>query len=1320
MATSDVVMHVKFTINGKRYQASSGQLPIDASLNTFIRTRAHLTGSKFMCLEGGCGVCIVNVVDTHPVTKQRITFSVNSCLFSVFSCHGMDILTVEGIGSKASGYHPVQERLAQFNGTQCGFCSPGMVMSMYSLLEANSGSVTMEDVEKGLAGNICRCTGYRPILDAFKSFAIDAPPEDSLTRRALGIVCQPDVEDLPKRASCVGCERQCTAKGCFDDTVELHFAQQALDRRWYRVRTVDEIFDVLREEDAGVGSYILVAGNTGHGVYRRSKDLRVYIDVRNVEELRNYWIGSSVIVGANVTLTEFLAILREAAKSDRRFTYCSELARHVEEIAHPAVRHVGTIAGNLTLKHRHPEFPSDLYVLFEALGVEMTIASPSGAMEKLLPGQFLRFNMHRRVLLNIALPALDSDRCVFRTYKVAARAQNAAAHVNAAFLLRLCARKINVEQSSLCFGGIGPKFSQATRTEQYLEGKNPLNNVMLQEALAVLNAELAGGQTESPTVDATYRRQVAVGLLYRFIVHIAPRDRRVANPAVRSGGSAIPRPLSSGAQSFDTYPSNWPLTQALPKLEAFLQTAGEAIYVNDLPSRPDELHVAFVLATVARRPIVGIEPACALAIPGVVAFYSAKDIPGENDFAALKGNINTAFPFRNVREEILCSRKVLYHGQPIGIVVAKTHELANEAAELVEVSYGEPEDHGPILPTVEDVLAQGNTGNRVLTLEPDVVGRSYHRSGSTAGSVKITGKCHFRGHAHFTLEPQTCLCVPSEDGTGMTVYSATQSSHMAQIAIAKALGMRQSNVHVIVRPVGGSYGAKLSRGAWVASACALAAYLTRRPVRMVLSFETTMQALGKRIGARCEYEMDVRPTDGRIVRLSNTYHEDMGASNYEAMAMLFREAFRNCYSDVSWRLRLRGVFTDAPSTTWLRSPGTAESIGTIETIMEHIAFTTGLDPQTVRLANMEPGSSMATLLPAFHEQVDYQTRKAAIDRFNETNRWKKRGIAIVPMGHPITYFGGMNAWVSIYHVDGSVAVTIGTAEIGQGVNTKVAQVVAHTLGIPLAFVTVKPHTTIGSPNAFIEGGSISTDLVAYSARRACEILLERIRPVRADNRTAPWEAIVQTCYQRRVNLSASYNVKRTDLRGYTVWALCATELELDVLTGQVQVQRVDILEDTGESMNPLLDIGQIEGAFVMALGLHVFEELRYDRGTGALTNFRTWNYKPPSARDIPVDMRIRLLQKSANPAGVLRSKTTGEPAYNLGITVQFALRYALAAARRDAGLPNEWLELGTVVVRLLITTRSGSTVSFFFSLYTIIFRNFINARKVACTYGHND
>ncbi|XP_058124223.1 uncharacterized protein LOC131288802 [Anopheles ziemanni] len=1294
-------MLVKFTINGKPYQVSPEQMPIDTSLNTFIRSRAHLTGTKFLCLEGGCGVCIVTVIDTHPVTKQRIVFSVNSCLFSVFSCHGADILTVEGIGSRSTGYHPIQERLAQFNGTQCGFCSPGMVMTMHSLLTAKNGVVTMAEVEHALAGNICRCTGYRPILDAFKSFAIDAPPKDSLAR-SLGLCKLADIEDFPRALGCGSCKEACT-EGCSskrlpaEQSVELVFPS---NRRWYRARTVDEIFELLEPVKE---PYILVAGNTGHGVYRRDPALAVFIDVRHVEELHNYWIGSTVIVGANVTLTEFGEILREAAKTDRRFSYCTEMVRHLEEVAHPAVRNVGTIAGNLSLKHAHHEFPSDLYVLFEAIGVEITIAGPDGAISTLFPKQFLTFNMHKRLLLNITLPPLDPELYLFRSYKVMPRAQNSKAYVNAAFLIRLCARKLNVDLAHLCYGGIDASFCHATTTEQYVKGKSLFNNIVLQETLATLNAELvAATSTDSEQEleqeifpSAAYRRQVAIGLLYRFVLHVAPRDRRIASPLVRSGGSVIHRPVSSGMQSYDTYPSNWPLTQAIPKLEAFIQTAGEAIYVNDLPSRPDELHAAFVLGTVVRQSILTIDASRALALPGVVAFYSAGDIPGENNFAVLKTNVNTRYPFNDTVEEIFCSGRVLYHGQPVGVIVAQTFELANEAAKQVTITYGPVEDDGlPILPTVEDVFASGAT-ERVSVEQSDVVGRTYQRNSRKINdTVRIEGRFISGGQAHYTLEPQSCLCVPTDDPDGMDVYSATHSSHMVQMAIAKSLRLPQSRINVTVRPVGGSYGWKFSRGAWIAAACAVAAYRSKRPVRLIVLFERGMQAIGKRSGARCDYEINVTG-EGNIVRLSNTYYQDFGSSNLEPIVAFFSGAFRNCYIDDSWRQRLRGVVTDSPGSTWMRSPGIAEAIAAIETIMEHIAYTTGLDPLAVRLANIDPTTKMATLLPAFHEEVEFAARRAAVDRFNETNRWKKRGIAIVPIAHPIQFYGGMNAWVSIYHVDGSVAVTTGCTELGQGANTKVAQVVAHVLGIPVSKISIKPHTTVSSPNALLTASSISTDLVAYAAKRACEILRERMRPVREDNRVAPWEAIVQTCYQRRIDLTASYNTKQTDVTNYTVWALCAVELEVDLLTGQVQLQRVDILEDTGESMNPLLDIGQIEGAFVMALGLHLLEELKYDRSTGALRNYRTWDYKPPTARDIPVDLRVRLLQKSSNPAGVLRSKATGEPAYNLGITVQCALRYALSAARRDAGLPREWIELGTSSTVEKVLSLTGNTIDQF-------------------------
>lgn len=283
----------------------------------------------------------------------------------------MDILTVEGIGSKEDGYHPVQRRLAFFHGSQCGYCSPGMVMSMYSLLDSNKEELSMEQIENSLGGNICRCTGYRPILDAFKSFAGDA--DQKLTG-----MCR-DIEDLEK-----GCSRgrsdNCSTKCSFisaceeDQRIDMYFED---GREWHKVHSLQEIIDIFARIENK--PYMLVAGNTGYGVYRRREDLVVFIDVKSVQELSSQWIGSDMIVGANVTLNEFIRTLQEAAASDVKFHYCLELAKHVTMIAHEAVRNVGTIAGNLSLKHQHHEFPSDLYLILESVGAQLTISTISNS-----------------------------------------------------------------------------------------------------------------------------------------------------------------------------------------------------------------------------------------------------------------------------------------------------------------------------------------------------------------------------------------------------------------------------------------------------------------------------------------------------------------------------------------------------------------------------------------------------------------------------------------------------------------------------------------------------------------------------------------------------------------------------------------------------------------------------------------------------------------------------------------------------------------------------------------------------------------------------
>lgn len=319
-----------------------------------------------------------------------------------------------------------------------------------------------------------------------------------------------------------------------------------------------------------------------------------------------------------------------------------------------------------------------------------------------------------------------------------------------------------------------------------------------------------------------------------------------------------------------------------------------------------------------------------------------------------------------------------------------------------------------------------------------------------------------------------------------------------------------------------------------------------------------------------------------------------------------------------------------------------------EHVMEHIARIVGRDPVDVRMENLEENSEFEQHLPEFITSVQYRERKAEIDKFNAENRWVKRGIAVTPMKYFLAYFGSMHGVVSIYHGDGTVAISTNGVEMGQGLNTKMVQVVSHFLGIPTDKITVKASNSLNNANDVGTVASITSEVSCYVVKKACEELMERLKPTREENPNATWEELVEIAYQRNVDLSATSFFKLEDLQTYFTYGMSCAEVEVDFLTGNLLLKRVDILEDTGESLSPSIDIGQIEGAFVIGLGIWLTENLIYDPKTAELLTDRTWNYKPPGAKDIPVDFRIRLMQKKPNPFGVLRSKGVGEPPVTMG------------------------------------------------------------------------
>lgn len=497
--------------------------------------------------------------------------------------------------------HKVQQRLADFNGTQCGYCSPGMVMNMFALLESTGGKITMKEIENSFGGNICRCTGYRPILDAFKSLASDADER-------VKAMCR-DIEDLSGTKMCpktgATCMGKCSsANQVPKQAIHILFGEKG---EWHKVYNIKEIFEIFAK--IGNKPYMLVAGNTAHGVYRRSPDLKVFIDIAGIDELRGSKLSSdSLELGGNVTLTDSMEIFAKAASENKNFSYLTEVVKHFDIIANVPVRNNGSLAGNLMMKNSVHEFPSDVFLTFECAAAKLVIFD-GVKNEVISPLQLVKHKMDKKIIAKIILPAFNPDKFYFRSYKIMPRAQNAHAYVNAAFQIQVNDQKNAIVAARLCFGGIDTYFVHAEKTEKFLEGKDPFSNETIQGALKIMQAEIHPDWV-LPDASPEYRRNLAMALFYKFMLAVTPDTK--ASLKFKSGGKILERGVSQGTQVFDTYKEYWPLTKNIPKIEADVQCTGEAKYVNDFPNQPNEAYAAFVLAKVVHGKIGSIDASRAL------------------------------------------------------------------------------------------------------------------------------------------------------------------------------------------------------------------------------------------------------------------------------------------------------------------------------------------------------------------------------------------------------------------------------------------------------------------------------------------------------------------------------------------------------------------------------------------------------------------------------------------------------------------------------------------------------------------------------------
>ncbi len=734
---------------------------------------------------------------------------------------------------------------------------------------------------------------------------------------------------------------------------------------------------------------------------------------------------------------------------------------------------------------------------------------------------------------------------------------------------------------------------------------------------------------------------------------------------------------------------------AAPHESAHLHVAGSAAYTDDLPQLEGTLHAALGLSPLAHGRLLGIERERVLAMPGVVAMYTAADIAGRNDCGPVLHD-----------DPVLADGTLRYLGQPVFLVVAEQREQARRAAALAREVIQAQELAAVLEPRQAHALGQ-------YVLEPMHLLRES-APGALARALqgaphRLRGSWSVGGQEQFYLEGQIAYAQPQGDGT-MRVLCSTQHPSEMQHVVAALLDCALHQVQVECRRMGGGFGGKESQSAVFACCAALAAARLGRPVKLRPDRDDDMLITGRRHGF--EYDWDVAFDDsGRILGCEVTLIADAGHSADLSGAVLTRAL---CHLDNAYHLpevSMHGYCarTNTQSNTAFRGFGGPQGALLMEYMLDTISRHLGIDALQVRRVNFyDPALTQTTpygqpvrdnvihdLVGQLVREAAYDERRAAVDAYNRGSPVLKKGLALTPVKFGISFnvphFNQAGALVHVY-TDGSVLVNHGGTEMGQGLNTKVAQVVAQELGIPLARVRCTATDTSKVANTSATAASTGADLNGMAAQDAAARIRARLAQVaarrlgcaaeqlqfvdsavRAGDARIDFAELVALAYRERVQLwsegfyaTPGLQWDPKVLRGcpfyYFAYGAALSEVLLDTLTGEWRLLRADLLHDTGQSINPAIDIGQVEGAFIQGMGWLTMEKLVWHPRTGALLTHAPSTYKIPTANDCPSQLRTSLFQRPNPQPTVHRSKAVGEPPLLLPFSVLLALRDAVSAA----------------------------------------------------------
>ena len=730
--------------------------------------------------------------------------------------------------------------------------------------------------------------------------------------------------------------------------------------------------------------------------------------------------------------------------------------------------------------------------------------------------------------------------------------------------------------------------------------------------------------------------------------------------------------------------------QSHPHESAILHVLGEATYTDDIPEAQGTLHAALGMSQKAHARIRSINFDAVRSAPGVVAVFTEADIPGTNDCGPIIHD-----------DPILAKGLVEYVGQPIFAVVADSHDNARRAVRKVVVDYEE-------LPAI--LTPQAAHAAKSYVLPPMHLARGNAQQAFETAAHRVSGQLYVGGQEQFYLEGQISYAIPKEQN-GMLVLCSTQHPTEMQHVVAHALGVHSHNIVVECRRMGGGFGGKESQSALWAAVASIAAAKLKRPVKLRADRDDDMMVTGKRHCFYYDYEVGYDDS-GRIVAAKVDMVSRAGFSADLSAPVATRAVchFDNTYylSDVD--IKASCGKTNTQSNTAFRGFGGPQGAIAIEYIVDEIARNLGRDPLDIRKLNFygrndEEGRNVTQygqkivdnviheLVAELEASSEYRQRRAAVEAFNAGSPVLKKGLALTPVkfgiAFNVTHFNQAGALVHVY-TDGSVLVNHGGTEMGQGINTKVAQVVAHELGIPLELVRVSATDTSKVANTSATAASTGADLNGKAAQDAAHTIRQRLAEFFAklhggDAKTVVFAAgavhlgehsmafadLAQKAYLSRVQLWSDgfyatpglhWDPKTMTGRPFSYFAYGASvsEVVVDTFTGEWKLLRADALYDAGQSLNPALDIGQVEGSFIQGMGWLTTEELWWNKD-GKLMTHAPSTYKIPGVSDCPQDFRVKLFKNRNVEDSIHRSKAVGEPPLLLPFSVFFAIRDAIAS-----------------------------------------------------------